>query len=282
MADGPSVQVSEDGTIVYRASAIGGCLTGLAAARQQLEPRPPSGKQLEVFEAGNESERLFLTDNPAVIRQQEEVVLSITGRITVVGHIDGILDENIVEIKSQSPELFAKWTEDAWTTEPLWAKYAWQISCYMLALQKQACIVRVPRDNPVSVAYWPIDKPFHTLAEIRSRILEVEALAAQEEPLVCSTPDFFCPYPYLHPQLEPTDDPELQLLVDEYLMLKTQMDGDKQRLSDVRAMIEKVLRDRPKVLLLSGITVTRSEYEIKEHTVKASMATRLTVTEAKK
>lgn len=284
MGDDRAAVYEEDGKVYYRASSLGGCLTMLAAARQQLEAQPPSGKQLEIYEAGNDAEDWVLGNHLMIGNLQEEVVLSVTKRISVVGHIDGEYVDGdypaklpIVEIKSQSPDLFDVWTPDYWTEDELWKKYAWQVSAYMLAKGKQLEMIRVRREEPlIFQSVQTIEKPFHTLDEIRNRILTVEALAA-DSITPCTTPNFFCPYPYLHPQPEPIEDTEMEGLVVEYLAAKSRVDTESSRVKAIKADIEKRLDGREKVLLLSGATISRSEFEVKEHTVKASRQVRVTV-----
>jgi hypothetical protein len=275
MSDAAIVTVTDD-HVAYRASALGSCTRALVAARQGFEAVPPFESALELFQAGHDEEVRFTTKWP-LEKQQTEVVLSVTQKIQIVGHIDGARGGRIVEIKSQSPDGWDKWTHDIWTTDPLWQKYAWQVSIYMIAQGSGLELVRINRETGKAVSTF-YEMPFHTRQEIVERVLLIEMLAAENGlPETCDKDDWICPYRYTHPTLEPVDDPELEQDIVSYQATKERIEELKGKLSTHRADIERRLAGRKKVLLVSGATVTFSEYETKEHVVKASKQARLTV-----
>ena len=287
MTDQPPPVYGDDGRIIYRASSFGGCLTMLAAARQGFERQ---GKALEkIAEAGEKAEDWVFSKYPQVaMNRQLPVYVPITKRIVVVAHVDALPLEGVVEIKSQSDRQFKDWTYSYWESDQLWRKYAWQISVEMigaaefLGAEKPGFIYRVNRDTG-QIWFDGIPRPFHSKEEIVGRVLEVEALA-MDDSLRCSTPDFFCPYPFLHPQLEPVEDDELEGLVADYLTLSGQVKEAGKIVGAVRSRIlEKMDMSGygERILLTSGRTVSRAVVEVKEHMVKASVQTRLTVSEAK-
>jgi hypothetical protein len=150
----------------------------------------------------------------------------------------------------------------------------------MLATGLRAVVYRVRRSDPRDYQTVLVNEPLHTLEEITERILEVESMVGDD--LKCVSPDFFCDYPYLHPQLEPVDDDGLEELVAEYLILNEEYKDTGKIVQEVRSEILGRMETYPdKILLMSGRTVSRAVVEVKEHMVKGSTQTRLTVGEAK-
>jgi hypothetical protein len=294
MSDNSPSVYERDGKVIYRASDIGGCITRLAAARQgQQETEPKEFVQM-VFERGNNTEEKFFADHPDLAHyRQMEVTLDITKKISVVGHIDAHANNALIEVKRQADDAWRKWSWDSWTDDPLWVKYSWQISACMWALgwgkdpfDFQCHMWRVDGDTGEESAE-EVKQPFWTKEDITARILEVETLA-HEDKLVCTTPDFFCQYQYLHADdKEIVDDGELERLVDEYQRLQTLingsrfvMDGDEKKgVIGVKDLIKKRLDElgHTKVLLMSGRSVNKSEYDTKEHLVAGSHQVRLTI-----
>lgn len=282
--DSPSVY-ERDGITIYRASDLGGCITRLAAARQGQQKVEPKGFQQTIFDAGNTAEDIFFDYYPEWGHyRQMEVVLHITPKIAVVGHLDAYCDR-MLELKSQSDEEYQKWTWDAWTEDPLWIKYSWQVSACMLALgHEPATLARMNRKgmsdgSGILMDFQAIHEPFWTLEDIIARIMEVEALAT-EDTLRCTTPDFFCSYPYLHvDDKEVVDDGELEELVTIYLSAKANLAESQLYLDSVKRDITEHLDGKgyKKVLLMSGRSVSRSEYDTKDHMVKGSHQVRLTI-----
>lgn len=283
MSDAPIVQVNDDGSVIYRASALGMCDTALVAARQGYVHTPPPRKLQEVYDAGHAAEEEYFNSLPlrqVTASRQRLVQLAITSKVAVVGHLDGEEELWIDEVKSQSDNVYGEWTPRWWQTDSLWKKYAWQVSIYMLATSKRLRLIRFNRETKEWIDYY-YTVPFHSLAEIRARILTIEALAAADELPECEGKDWGCPFSYLHTELEPVDEPELEKLVSLYDYHKRNRDAFDESMKKLREQIGDLLAGRPKVLLLSGVTVSRSEYDVKEHTVKGSKQVRLTITKPK-
>jgi hypothetical protein len=278
MTNSPPVW-EEDGTVRYRASYLGGCLTALAAARQGLDRKEPTGKVAAVFQAGHDAEDRFFDLYPHLAQfRQMEAVLHITDKIKVVGHLDAWVGR-VVEVKSQSGAEWDAWTWESWDTNPLWQKYAWQVSACMLAMGGNigATVYRFNRETE-KVSLEAVAHPLHTHDEITERILTVETMAMEElEP--CASPSFFCDFPHLHPGPELLDDPELQELVNDYIVLNNRSKAAGAQLREIRDRIVKYMEGigKEKVMLLSGVTVSRSEYDTQDHIVKGSHQVRLTV-----
>lgn len=275
MSDAPTVQVDENNNVTYRASAIGGCLYALAAARQGKVAGEVGEKQQELFDAGHETEDKYLEalEVSAAGVREAEVRLPITHRIRIVGHIDLRFPESSIEVKSQSDLEFDK--EPA---GPLWDKYKWQVSVYHHATGYPVFTHRVRRSD-LAMRILPLE--FYTREEITNRVLTVEAMAAEDD-LVCARNDFFCQYSYLHASDEPVDEPDLDELLLLYLELKNETKQKEGHMKLVRERITELMGNRPKVFLLSGRSVTRSEYEVKAHEVRGGTQVRITVSDGVK
>lgn len=211
--------------------------------------------------------------------RQSQVILPVTSKIKVVGHIDGIRRlgrvSPIVEVKVVNAADWERWTPQWFDTSPLFKKYTWQIAVEMIGLGSELELVMINPANSRLKTYY-FETPPHTLEEIRGRVFEVEALA-REDGLVCTAGEWFCPYKSLHQGVEVTDEPELSETIREYLRRKAIVDADQEGLKMMRAEIEKMMDGRDKVKLVTGYSVSRAEVEVKEHMVKGSSQVRLTV-----
>jgi hypothetical protein len=150
-----------------------------------------------MFKAGHEAERQVWTKGWVSGQGQRAAELVVSRRLRIVGHLDSWWEGEIYEIKSQS--------EDQWKPieeSPLWPRYAWQISVYMLAMDAPLTVMRVLRDKDGNVsdsAEERFETPPHSMAEIRQRVFEVEGLARRElDAVECERVEFPCPFFYLH------------------------------------------------------------------------------------
>lgn len=208
--DGAAVTVAQDGTVRYRASALGGCSTLLLAARLGYEPLSPPGEMAALFRRGHEAEERVREIVPGIAHDQEEAVLSVTRKISVVGHIDGIkwhpaghsgLGLHVVEIKSQSQDAWDEYDRLGWEGG-FFPRYKWQTSVYMHATGLPLLLIRYNRDTE-QVAKHRITEPFYTEQEIRTRVLQVEGTASTGVLMSeCDLSQYPCPYFYLHAELD--------------------------------------------------------------------------------
>jgi hypothetical protein len=272
--------------VVYRASAFGGCERALTAARLGYEPAPPPASLQATYNAGHAAEEWFNTltilDN-----QQDSVRLDIPGtNMSIIGHIDGMRLGRVVEIKSQSAAEFDKWTEDSWTTDPLWMKYAWQTSIYRFALGGVALeLIRIRRPPPDSgegysykAHYYP--HAFHGLDEIYYRARYLESLT--ELPPCTTTRTFGCPYYQFHEdRRELIEDSELDDACAAYTNAKTNEKYAKELVGLAKERVVKALRDRKDVATNGGWSVKHTTFATKERVTPAGEQSRLTVSELK-
>lgn len=213
--DGRNVQVGDDGTITYRASALGGeCTRALVLSRLGYDERPPPADMQERFNEGHLHEDAVLArmkdEGWTIWDQQAEVSLMVSGKIRVVGHIDAkgavVLSKEgfdkdvtprVVEVKSQSKDEFAAFQSSGWESG-YFPRYKWQLSCYMHATGLPAVVVRKDRNSGKLALEW-VDEPFYTVQQIRSRVLSVEVLAADGiGPEECGPGTIYpCPFFYM-------------------------------------------------------------------------------------
>lgn len=222
MSDAPYVKLCDDGRIEYRASALGGCDMALLAARLGYDavPLKPDASIMKVFDRGKRIEFDYLQSHRQIREMQQEIYLDITGRLKIIGHIDGYEAGNIVEIKSQNRVAWDEFESKHWSAG-LFPKYKWQVSCYMHAYEAPLKLIRVlVDDNGVAkeenISY--VDEPFYSLSEIRARILRVEAAAATGVLSAECNKMFPCQYFYLHDEIdrELIDDDTVEALAREY------------------------------------------------------------------
>lgn len=176
------VYVEESGLVVYRASSLGNCIRSLVLARRGVQPDEGGhSKQQELaMREGNLHEEDVVNQLEAqgcgVFDQQLEVQWFVPGldRVVVRGHLDGLLGEDILEIKSMSKDVFRQWIQHRWDAQP---GYAMQVSAYMLALGRKAVLVAKDR-NAGTIDKFYIDEPPVSEAVLTERIATVEWWAA--------------------------------------------------------------------------------------------------------
>jgi hypothetical protein len=161
---------------------------------------------VKVFEAGHRIEAEVLDDMVGLTYRQHEMILPVTGRIRVVGHIDGyhVVSRMLVEVKSQNKTEWDRFDSEGWSGG-FFPKYKWQVSCYMHVAGVPLRLIRVLRDDEGKMldrADSFVDEPFYTIPEIRARILRVEAAAATGVLSAECINSFPCPYFYLHEEVD--------------------------------------------------------------------------------
>jgi hypothetical protein len=265
MSDAAIVTVNGNGTIEYRASALGGCEKALLAARLGYDAIPlrPDTPILKTFAAGHRIEDEVLAAHfPHVTMRQEEVRLAITNRIHVVGHIDGFNDGELLEIKSQNQQEFERFELNGWETG-LFPKYKWQVSAYMLGLgmQPRLRLIRALRDEngewTGKMSQYLVHFPFYSEQHIRERILKIEAMAATGVLLADCIPSFPCPYFYLHDEIDRDviDDEGIDILAKEYEEARRTEATAKGKKEYTKKALREVLEE-DKITTASGAKVT--------------------------
>lgn len=273
----------EDGvgeSVLYRASSLGApCEKALIAVRMgYTEVATTHESTLERFAAGKELEEtvvsLMKDEGWVVWNQQHEVVLMLTGSVGVIGHVDGYTaiqpvlagsDKYVLEVKTQSKGEWAGFENNGWESG-FFPRYAWQVSAYMIATGLPLCLVRGLRseDNrrieKIAVSFY--DQPFHTLQEIRERVLRVEVAARRGElPDDCTGKMFPCPVPYLdtEPSRELNDDPVVEAMALTFKQAEIDRKIANKRYDDSKSALQSVLGVGKKVSTSSGIKISTWE-----------------------
>lgn len=265
--DGDIVQVDEDtGKVVIRASALGGCVTAMAAVGLGYESRKgPAIQESRAAEGKLHEDDIIerLTGKGVhVSGKQMEVLLPITGNVTVVGHIDGIASPNFAQLvgmehgdlallndpgavfdaKSQSKDEWENFNRAGWDSG-YFPKYKWQFSVYMHALNLPGLLARKNR-NDGRIEYQFIPEPFYTVAEIRARALEVYSWIVRGElPDGCVTKQFPCPVYYLHEDevFDEVPDTDLAAWAEQYDRDRREAKVIEDRLKTTRNALRKAL-----------------------------------------
>jgi hypothetical protein len=214
---------------------------------------------MRTFRAGHRIEDEVLRGYPSVVDRQARVVLPISTRIVVVGHIDGH-DVRLVEVKSQNRDEWDRFEREGWEAG-FFPKYKWQVSSYMHATQRPLTLIRALRDEEGNwtgdkrVSY--IDEPFYSIADIRERVLRVEAAAASGVLNAECSLQFPCPYFYLHDEIDRDliADESVDILAREYAEASRDENVAKGRKKEAkRALREAVEKDRYETK--TGVRVT--------------------------
>jgi hypothetical protein len=207
-----------------------------------------------VFQAGHEAERQVWTKGMVSGHGQQRVVLPVTKRIQVIGHVDVWEPAGITEIKSQSE---AEWRPIR--DSPLWERYAYQISVYMHATDLPCTILRVLRDSDGNISRSQREVfgiPPKTMGEIRGRIIEAELLARKDLTEVDCEKSFPCPYFYTHVNgedlREQIDDPAALILAKSYVEARQQKMAADGRIKVARLALIDWMGDKKKVELPEG------------------------------
>jgi hypothetical protein len=289
----------------YRASALGMCDKALVLARLGYEPSPVNKKLQAVYESGHKAEEWFRTTGNAkgVNFAQDSIRLDVPDtNASIVGHIDGLRQPTaglrlVVEIKSQSTHLFAAWTDDAWHHDPLWKKYAWQVSAYLWGVGNghggpaELQLVRIRRpehpDDDYQIHTSNYFKPFHSLNDLYERVWRIEQ---QTDLPTCDTPQFGCPYWTFHEEAEVVEDDDLDRACAHLKMAEKCAEMAEMEVKDAKEAVKTVLADRYEsvegktaVSTLGGFSVKlttfeKKAYDVKARHVDARTETRLTVT----
>lgn len=244
MSEAPDVY-SKDGVVYYRASSLGGCTRDLVAARLGIHPAPAPKKLEGWWEEGRVSENLIVdyleSIGKTVRHQQMRVELPVGDGLMVVGHIDGITDLDdvasaVLEGKALGKTFLEQYEYGGFKAMgTLGRVYAWQISCYMLALGMPA-LYAVRSKVTGATTTKEIHTPPVGLAQIVQKVAEVEKYARAEEYPEC---DGGCTawssrYWGVHETEEVPDRPELYDVIARYAEQKELVDDHQAYLAELK------------------------------------------------
>lgn len=206
--DRPEVYV-EDGRIIIRASAMGGCIRNLVAARMGIRAVPFDEKAKQRMNEG-------VIHEPHILKHLEtlgwktmdtQAVLELPiagGKIIIRGHSDGTvrhdnvrLGERVAEVKAQGRDVWDKWKRFQWEE---FRRYAYQLSIYMAITGLPGLFATKNRDTgEVDITLW--DQPPISLAQLKARAIKV---ASAVELPACDPVMWGCSRYFIH-----TDDHEI-------------------------------------------------------------------------
>jgi len=192
---------------------------------------------------------IWLSDHDPVTDQQREVTVPILKDVTIVGHLDGIHKNEIVEIKSMGKDPFKAWIDKKWDTPGYVQKYKWQVSVYMHSLNMPLKFVVKCRDNGY-VHIEHLEEPFYSMDDLMARVLEIEKWVRRGElPDECSVSQYPCPFYYLEQQksLELMEDAVLDDLAVMLEEARVAEKAAKERVRVARVSIEDSLGERDRV-----------------------------------
>lgn len=171
--------------MVIRASAIGGCIRNLIAARMGIRSVPFSDDALRRMNEGVIHEPHILArlaEQGWVVDETQSVLeFEMAGGLVIVrGHsdakvsrIDGlhVQEDRVAECKAMGKDVYAKWKKYQWAE---FRRYAWQLSSYMHATGLPGLFAVKNRDSgEIDITY--VDEPPVPLLEFKARILKVKA-----------------------------------------------------------------------------------------------------------
>lgn len=266
MADSPdgSWAVSEvsPGVWAYRASALGSCPAALAAERAGITPALSVYNPLKkAFARGNAAQGLveeeLVGKGWTITDQEKEIRLSIVPGIYISGHIDAVGTNPydfpmVLEIKSFGESNLAKWSKYPGGGLEAFPRYAWQLSCYMHAMQMPGMMIIKPA-NGGELRSALVETPPFSLGAIKARILKIERAVKEKRTLGCEKPLMYpCPYVFLHEDddsdiPEVVEDPVLDRLATLYDSARSREKASKEEKAEILEKITEHLHGRVKV-----------------------------------
>jgi hypothetical protein len=251
----PVRYVEDDGTIVYRASGLALCDRIYVALDQGYDPMAFPEWFQQVLDEGTAMEQsirqMFMDEYELdVVGDQTEVELEIMDGIVIRGHIDGVAPSADGDALWEGKKVRPSGWEAFKRKGVEWHKnYPMQVSVYMHALKATGLFftggLYDPEKEEILETYTHAyhDAPVSLLA-IRKRVAKLEGIingGKHTMDVACpSTPDFPCPFFYLHdddapePKERPADDVIAPIVT------------DLARLQDEKAAADKVSRDLDK------------------------------------
>ena len=154
---------------VYRASGLGGCVKAQVAEQLGFTALDTSKRMENMAREGALHERAILSRLNEICEwdgrtelsgQQQEVTLPILKGVTIVGHLDGIANGSVIEVKSMGKDPYKVWKEKRWDTPGFVQKYKWQVSCYMQATVMPCTFIVKNRDTGEVSVEW-VEDPFY-------------------------------------------------------------------------------------------------------------------------
>ncbi len=194
-----------DGTVYYRASALGGCVNELVMFRRGEQSEVKTTYIEQVMETGKEYEaevkvQVAQQADYLIVSESDPVQLEVDPGHIIVGNTDGRMSWTLgisetgevgTEIKTLGEDAFKKFVRSGLETFP---EYQWQLSIYMHAVDLPWLYAAAPRlrekDDDGEWRFWvEVDKtirldiitePPIPLSRIRRKIRRINTLAQMD------------------------------------------------------------------------------------------------------
>lgn len=279
--DRGAVYVEPSGVVVYRSSAVGGCIKGLVAARKGLQPLPWTDDTLRRFEDGHLHEPAILREVEKqgwiITGQQDTVELEVMKGVLIRGHIDGIatdgLKSYVADAKAVSKGSYEKFKSQGIRVFP---QYIWQLFTYMLAMELPGMFAFKNKDSgEVLVRTYPemilpgSDRPLTRLDLLR-RIYAIEVGAKKQIGMTPCEPTankWGCRWRFYHDPEEFTetkeeseaDMGELEILAKAYDSARTEEKQHKDEKEAIGLEIKELLKELGLSMAEAGGFVVRAD-----------------------
>lgn len=205
MSDNRPIAYNENGTWIIRASAIGRSARCLSAAMQSYTPLPAPEYLLKAAAAGHKYEeivkgRLVGDLGYEIVGEQDTLEVPIGPNAIVRGHLDAwtILHpehgDRMLEVKSMSKNVFAKWTKHRFGAFP---EYGAQLTVYMRGSDKKAIYAIVNRDTEEMEVITVDTPPIRWASLVRKVSLAIKHAEEGTLPVCDSTSPYTCAYEFL-------------------------------------------------------------------------------------
>lgn len=240
----------------YRASSAGACIKALAAQRMGMDGLPPSEDMKRRFADGHLHEdsileAVELDTLQHVVRKQEEWRIDISSRVAVVGHVDGILSDDLrpVEAKSASQDSFADWDRGITSWFSSRHTYAVQWTLTLAAYDRTTGIYAVKNKNTGRTVVREVGMVM-PLEKAKLRLLKADLDGRRGILPECDIKDHFCNFRYLHddkPTVEAELDETLEGLAAAYIEARENEQRAEAVKKELGRRIAEAMGDREKV-----------------------------------
>lgn len=216
MSDAPIAYFADDGTAIFRASAIGNCEAALVYSLRGMEPSPPPPDMQARFDDGHLHEPAIIEHlrkaGWVIDQSQDTVKIHVNESIIINGHVDGVGTNEqgvkaVIECKALSDSGYKKWVKEGFGA---FGKYAQQATVYMHALNLPL-VMAVKNKNSGEVDVQFVEAPPYLLAKLKAKAIRVVRLSGTARTPECpKVKDYPCPFFKLHQDdTGPVDDEDL-------------------------------------------------------------------------
>lgn len=260
-ADNNDVYLDND-LVVYRASGVGGCLRALWASRRGMSPTAHPDWLTEKFAEGIQAEPIILDLLTEYLRKidhdadcfdfQQTIEIPVLPNVIIRGHIDAKarLHERtkLIEVKALAESTYERLVSaiDDEEFEDAFPKYAYQLSCYMQALDLEGLLVIGVKDENGNVARIDLRdfaEPPVPMRRIKKRVIDLERMAQDMSMPACNIDLFPCQFYYLHDDDATVVNTDIDLgnLAREYALCSKSERDAKERKREIAEQIKKLL-----------------------------------------